>query len=465
VTTVAPPLVPVKHRHPRGLPVLFLTEMWERFSFYCMLGILTLYMSDPKHGLGFTTDQVAQVYGWYIGLVYFSPLLGGWIADKALGFGRAILVGAVFMGAGHFLLAFPPLPTFYAGLACLVIGNGFFKPNISVLLGNLYHDMPEKRDDAYNIFYMGINLGAFIAPLVAAYLRNRYGWHYAFGAAGVGMIISLIIFTVFRKYTVAGEADVRNKDVNRRPDIVLTKEQEKRRIGALLLVFAIVIVFWMAFQQNGFTLNFWARDATDASNMPTWMRENPEDSATSADTPPVPRMAAELTQSINPAFVLLFTPLLVGFWMMLRRRGKEPSTAAKIGFGMLLTAVAYTIMVCAGLVGGDTGRVSIGWLVSSYAVITMGELMLSPMGLSLVNKLAPARMRGLLMGGWFAATAIGNKLSGVVGSLWDDMPHSSFFLIMVIASLIAAAILFLLIHKVRGTIQDAEQMALDHAVK
>ncbi len=447
--------------------MLFFTEMWERFSFYCMLGILTLYMSDPKNGLGFSTDQVGQVYGWYIGLVYLSPLFGGLLADKVLGFSRAILFGAIAMGIGHFLLAFPPLPTFFAGLACLVIGNGLFKPNISVLLGNLYHDMPEKRDDAYNIFYMGINVGAFFAPLVAAYLRTRYGWHYAFGAAGVGMIISLVIFSVFRKYTVAGEAEIRNPQKNRRPEIQLTKEQEKRRIGALLLVFAVVVVFWMAFHQNGFTLNFWARDATDATNMPTWMREQPAEApataATSAEAAPEPRMAAELTQSINPAFVLLFTPLLVAFWMMLRRRGREPSTAAKIGFGMLLTAAAYAIMSGAGLAGGNTGRVSIGWLVSTYAVITMGELMLSPMGLSLVNKLAPARMRGLLMGGWFTATAVGNKLSGMVGSLWDDMPHSSFFLILVIASLAAAAVLFLLIHKIRGTIHEAEQMALDNA--
>ncbi len=469
MVTLASPIVPVKHRHPRGLPVLFFTEMWERFSFYCMLGILTLYMSDPKHGLGFSTDQVAQVYGWYIGLVYLSPLFGGLLADKVLGFSRAILFGAVAMGIGHFLLAFPPLPTFFAGLACLIIGNGLFKPNISVLLGNLYRDMPEKRDDAYNIFYMGINVGAFFAPLVAAYLRTRYGWHFAFGAAGVGMIISLIIFSVFRKYTIAGEADIRNPQKNRRPDIELTKEQENRRIGALLLVFAIVVVFWMAFHQSGFTLNFWARDATDATNMPTWMREQPEESATSATTSemaePEPRMAAELTQAINPAFVLLFTPLVVWFWMVLRRRGKEPSTAAKIGFGMLLTAAAYVIMTGAGLAGGDNGRVSISWLISTYAVITLGELMLSPMGLSLVNKLAPARMRGLLMGGWFTATAVGNKLSGVVGSLWDDLPHSQFFLILSVSSLAAAIVLFLLIKRIRGTIQDAEQMALDHAAK
>ncbi|MBU0509955.1 peptide MFS transporter [bacterium] len=447
------PVTFVKRKHPPGLPVLFFTEMWERFSFYCMLSILALYMNEA---LGFSTAKVGQIYGAYIGLVYFSPLFGGLLADRVLGFGRAILIGAVFMGLGHFLLAFPPLPTFFAGLGCLIIGNGLFKPNISTLLGNLYRDMPEKRDEAYNIFYMGINVGAFFSPLVAAWLRNAYGWHYAFGAAGIGMIISLILFASLRKYTVSGETE--NRTTHDVREIKLTRHQERSRIFALLMVFAIVVVFWMAFHQNGYTLTFWARDATDATNMPTvildaeHLRETGE-----------PRLAGELTQAINPFFVLAFTPLLVMFWTILRHRRREPSTAAKIGIGMLLTAGAYAIMTGAGLVGGDIGRVNIGWLISTYAVITMGELCLSPMGLSLVNKLAPARMRGLLMGGWFAATATGNYLSGLVGSLWDHMPHSSFFMILSIASVGAAGVLLLVIKKIRPTIQEAERMALEHA--
>jgi POT family proton-dependent oligopeptide transporter len=285
-------------------------------------------------------------------------------------------------------------------------------------------------------------------------LRNNFGWHYAFGAAGIGMIISLIIFSTFRRHTIAGESNERIAAADRHPEIVLTKAQERKRISALLLVFAIVIVFWMAFQQNGFTLTFWARDATNPASVPHWMLDDTGQ-----------RPAGEYTQSINPFFVLAFTPLLVGFWNILRRRRKEPSTAAKIGYGMILTAIAYGIMYAAGIVGGDTGRVSIWWLVGTYAVITLGELMLSPMGLSLVNKLAPARMRGLLMGLWFTSTAIGNKLSGVVGSFWDDMPHSTFFLIMVIASLAAAAVLWFLIKHIRGTIHEAEQMALANAAQ
>ncbi len=442
-----------KQKHPIGLPILFFTEMWERFSFYCMLSILSLYMNEA---LGFSTAKVGQIYGAYIGLVYFSPLFGGLLADRVLGFGRAILIGAVFMGLGHFLLAFPPIPTFFAGLLCLIIGNGLFKPNISTLLGNLYRDMPEKRDEAYNIFYMGINVGAFFSPLVAAYLRNAYGWHYAFGAAGIGMIISLIIFATLRKYTQVGEVEDRTTHDSR--EIKLTPQQEKSRITALLLVFGIVIVFWMAFHQNGYTLTFWARDATDASTMPALVLDADHLQQTGER-----RLAGELTQAINPFFVLAFTPLLVWFWTRLRRRRREPSTAAKIGIGMLLTAAAYAIMVGAGLVGGDVGRVSIAWLISTYATITLAELCLSPMGLSLVNKLAPARMRGLLMGGWFAATATGNYLSGLVGGLWDKMPHSSFFMILSIASVGAAGVLLLVLKKIRPTIHEAEQMALEGA--
>ena len=422
----------VKHRHPAGLPVLFFTEMWERFSFYCMLSILALYMNES---LGFDTETVGHIYGGYIALVYFSPLIGGILADRWLGFGRAIFIGGILMGLGHLSLAFTPLVTFFAGLILLIMGNGLFKPNISVLLGNLYRNMPEKRDDAYNIFYMGINIGALFSPIVAAYLRNNFGWHYAFGAAGIGMVFSLLIFTLFRKHVIAGDvAAMKAAEDADKDEIALTPQQTRARINALLLVFGVVIVFWMAFHQNGFTLTFWARDCTETN----W--------------------APELFQVINPFFVLAFTPLLVMFWTLLRKRSLEPSTAAKIGIGMLLTAGAYAIMTWAGLAGGDTGRVGVGWLVSTYAVITLGELCLSPMGLSLVNKVAPAKIRGMMMGGWFAATAIGNYLCGFIGGWWDKMPHSSFFMIMVIASLGAAALLFLVLKHIRPTIQEAEGM-------
>jgi proton-dependent oligopeptide transporter, POT family len=429
------PALPVKHKHPPGLAVLFFTEMWERFSFYCMLSILALYMDESLH---FSTLVVGQIYGAYNGLVYFTPLIGGWLADRYLGFRKAILIGGVSMGIGHLCLAFPPLPTFFAGLIFLIIGNGMFKPNISTILGNLYREMPEKLDDAYNIFYMGINLGALASPLVASYLRNRFGWHYAFGAAGIGMIIALSVFVFFRKHVAKGElsAAERHRAAGDKA-VVLTKKQEKERITALLLVFAVVIVFWMAFEQSGLTLTFWARDAT------------------------ITNISPEIFQSVNPAFILIFTPLLVLLWNTLRKRKLEPATATKIALGMLLTAAAYGIMTVAARMGGDTGRVNVAWLVSTYAVITFAELCLSPMGLSLVSKLAPPRMQGMLMGTWFAATATGSYLAGLIGGFWNVMSHGMYFGILVVASLAAFGGLMLVIRRLHGTIAEAERMAMD----
>ena len=435
-----------KRRHPPGLPVLFLTEMWERFSFYCMLSILSLYMNETLEGggLGFSTFKTGQIYGFYIGLVYFTPLIGGLIADRLLGIRKTIIIGGLFMMTGHFLLAFRPLPFFFSALCCLIIGNGCFKPNISTMLGNLYRDIPEKKDDGYNIFYMGINVGAFFSPLVAAALRNLhpiYGWHYAFAAAGVGMIFSLLIFNLFQKYVRAGENIPSEGDASFGREIKLRPEQASKQVTALLVIFAVVIFFWMAFHQNGLTLTFWARDATRTSLNP------------------------ELFQSVNPLFVLLFTPMIVTFWNLLRHRKAEPTTAAKIGIGMLLTAGCYAIMTSAAFAGGNFGRVNVAWLISAYAIITMGELCLSPMGLSLVSKLAPWKIRGMMMGGWFAATAVGNYLSGFLGSFWDKMLHSSFFIILVITSLFAALILFGLLRFLNPVIIEAEEQAREMAAK
>jgi POT family proton-dependent oligopeptide transporter len=442
-----------KKRHPKGLPVLFFTEMWERFSFYCMLSILSLYMKETieNGGLGFSIFKTGQIYGLYIGIVYFTPLIGGLIADRLLGIRKTILIGGLFMMAGHFLLAFRPLPTFFAALCCLIVGNGCFKPNISTMLGNLYRDMPEKKDDAYNIFYMGINLGAFMSPLVASSLRNLHpihGWHYAFAAAGVGMIFSLIIFSLFQKHVRAGENVTLEQSAG--TEIELTPQQAKRRVQALLVIFGVVIFFWLAFHQNGLTLNFWAEQSTDMT---------PLENLTGAQVNP------EVFQSVNPLFILMFTPLVVVFWNAMRRKKLEPSTASKLGFGMLLTAGSYLIMAFAGLAGGDTGKVSMSWLINSYAVITLGELMLSPMGLSLVSKLAPWKIRGLMMGGWFAATAVGNYLSGLLGSFWDQMPHSTFFFILVATSLFAAGLLGLLLKFLNPVIKEAEEMAREAARK
>ncbi|MCX7830261.1 MAG: peptide MFS transporter [Acidobacteria bacterium] len=456
-----------KLKHPVGLKVLFFTEMWERFGFYTMLAIFTLYLDEHFHH-----PRPGTIYGAFLALVYFTPIAGGFVADRVLGFRKTIILGGLLLALGYGLLSVPLKETpqieeqitkaeqeqkdnfkkweqkvlelkkegktseeaapkysgperkkgrwiFFLGLLMIVCGNGLFKPNISVMVGNLYEEGNPLKDSAFNIFYMGINIGALFAPMAASFLRNNFGWPFAFAAAAVGMVVSVLIFQTFKRHIehaeIAHHKDSMVKNVN------LTKEEEKKRIFALLVIYAIVILFWMSFHQNGFTLTFWGIDCTKP-----FMGY---------------KIPAELFQSINPFFVITVTPIVVLLFKFLRERKLEPSTPGKMMIGMLLTATSFAIMTLAGLSGGDTGLVSVWWLVSAYAVITFGELCLSPMGLSFCSKVAPPRFRGLMMGGWFGATAIGNYLSGAIEPLWDKLPHSKFFFFLVVSSLFAALLL------------------------
>jgi POT family proton-dependent oligopeptide transporter len=405
--------------HPTGLYVLFATELWERYGFYSLAAILTLYMDEQ---LGFSQRLSGQVYGAYLGAVYFMPLFGGFLADRLLGYNRAVMIGAVLMGIGYLSLGLGGLPFFFAGLALVACGNGLLKPNISTIVGNLYRRTPELRDSAFNIFYMGINTGAFVAPFGVAWLRARYGWHVALASSAVGMVLAFATFTLFNRY-IADAAQ--RADASAHPEPEPEPAEARRRTLALLVVFAIAVAFWCAFYQNGFTLTLWARDNTATTVSP------------------------EVFQAVNPLGVILFSPLLVVIWSQLRRRNLEPSTPAKIIIGMLFTAACFGMMATAALAGGDSGRVSPAWLVSAYLLIAVGEICLSPMGLSLVSKVAPPRRRGMLMGGWFAATSLGGYSSGALGTLWSTMPHSRFFLTVVAMVVGAAALLFLALRFLR----------------
>lgn len=435
----APPSAARRDRHPPGLYVLAATEMWERFSFYSMLAMFTLYLQDRSQGFGWTAAQATRVYSLYLAFVYFSPLAGGLLADKKLGYRRAVAIGGVFFMIGHLLLAFRSPAVMVAALACLVMGNGLFKPNVSAMVGRLYPAGSHLRDRAYNLFYMGINTGAFLAPLVAEVVKSRFGFHVAFAVAAFGMMISL---------AVLGAGGRLLGDAGRRADAQAADEAEssspldavpeRRRIAGLLVIFAIVVVFWMAFSQNGATLTYWANDNTDWSSSRV-----------------VPAILAILTlglvkggsvsgiisNAIGPFFVLVLTFPLIAFWRSLDRRGREPRTPAKMAIGMLMVALAFLVMYAAARSGGDAGRVSPWWLISAYGTITLGELMLSPMGLSLVSKVAPPRLRGLMMGGWFAANAAGNYLVGTIGVEWTVWSHARFF--ATVASIAAAVAAFL----------------------
>jgi POT family proton-dependent oligopeptide transporter len=419
-------------RHPPGLYVLFFTELWERYSFYSMMAILSLYMNEALH---FDVAHVGRVYGAYTAGVYFLPLFGGLLADRVLGFNRAVIGGGVLMMLGHLVLGVESLPFFYTGLVLLACGSGLLKPNVSTLVGNLYRDRPELRDQGFNIFYMGINLGAFISPLTVSWLRTHYGWGPAFMSAAGAMLISLLVFIVFNRHVAAAAVKVEEDSTEAR---AISPADARSRVITLLAVLAISAVFWLAFYQIFYTFTFWARDNTLTTIPP------------------------ERFQVFEPLGVILFSPVLVAAWMWLQRRNAEPSTPVKMLMGVMLVAIAFGMLAYAGMTGGDTGRVSAQWLIWANVIIALGEIALSPMGLSLVNMLAPPRNRGVLMGGWFASLAIGGYLSGYIGGYWDQMPHSRFFL-MVTGILIATAVpLSLMTPQIKRTIARSQTAPAGH---
>jgi POT family proton-dependent oligopeptide transporter len=444
-STTANANTPARGKHPRGLYILFATEMWERFGFYSLQGMLTLYLRNAQQGFGWSAAQATTLYSSYLMFVYGSPLLGGWLADRFTGYSGAITLGGVLLAAGYFLLTLPSATALYVALAVLVIGNGFFKPNISTMVGNLYPQGSPLRDSAFSIFYMGINIGAFIAPVVAETVWQRHGFRPAFAVAGMGMIVSLLIFLGFRRWVVSrhnenqspspvqcgGSAKGMAKAIEEVPD--------SRRILALVVIFALVIVFWMIFYQNGTTLTFWANDNTDWTRAPAVLHLA---SLLTLGTvrPDLGNVSGVISNAINPFWIVVFTFPLVAFWRTLAKSGLEPSTPSKMALGMVFTAVSFYLMGIAALSGGNQGKVSPWWLIGAYALISVGELMLSPMGLSLVSKVAPTRMRGLMMGAWFAATAIGSKLS-VIGVYWEVWRHSDFFFLLATLALLMSGLL------------------------
>jgi POT family proton-dependent oligopeptide transporter len=335
-----------------------------------------------------------------------------------------VLLGGLFFMAGHALLAVRSVPVMFAALACLIIGNGFFKPNVSAMVGNLYPEGSHLKDRAYNIFYLGINIGAFLAPVVAEFMSRTFGYHPAFAMGALGMLLS--VATLWRFQHLVASADRRPGEAAAKAAAAPSAPQpidrvpDRVRIGALVVIYFIVIVFWMVFHQNQTTLTYWANDNTD------W------------------NVTGVISNAINPGWILVLTFPLVWLWGRLDRRGKEPSTPAKMAIGMCLTGLSFFIMYFAGKAGGDLGKVSPWWLIGAYGVLTLGELMLSPMGLSLVSKVAPLRLRGVMMGGWFFATAMGNKLTAI-GVYWDRWPHSTFFAVLGGLALFMSLVLFLLL--------------------
>jgi POT family proton-dependent oligopeptide transporter len=421
--------------------------MWERFGFYSMVAMLTLYLQHPTLGFGWSAADATRVYSTYVGFVYLLPLVGGMMADRWLGYKGAISIGGALLSVGYFLLCQPSETGLYVALVVLVIGNGFFKPNVSTMVGNLYPEGSPLKDSAYNIFYMGINVGAFIAPIVAEALWQQYGFRKAFAASGGGMLLSLLVFLALQRWVIS-QSKIMAADGADAPAGKVAKEgihsvSDAKRIVALVVIFLLVIVFWMVFYQNGSTLTYWANNNTDWKTAP-YLLHLVSVLTLGTVKPDLGNVSGVISNAINPFWIVVLTFPLVAFWRWLGKRGKEPSTPAKMATGMFFTAAAFFLIALAACLGGDQGKVSPWWLILTYAFISLGELMLSPMGLSLVSKVAPERMRGLMMGGWFVATAIGSKLS-VIGVYWDVWRHSSFFLLLASLSLFMAFVLLFLL--------------------
>lgn len=412
--------------HPPGLYVLFFTELWERYSFYSMVSILVLYMNES---LGFDSARAGSVYGWYTAGVYFLPLFGGLLADRRLGFSRSVLIGGTLMMMGHLVLGVEQLPAFYAGLVLLACGSGLLKPNISTMVGNLYRDRPELRDQAFNIFYMGINIGSFMAPIGVSWVRARYGWGPAFMSAAIAMFISLVIFATFRHHVAAAAVRV---DESSTEVAEHTATDFRARLITLVIVLVISTVFWSAWYQEFFTFTLFARDNT-------------------ATTIPPERFS-----SFEALGVIILSPAAAWLWAVLNRQRREPSTPTKMLMGIAFLALAFGLLAFAASTGGNTGRVTVGWLISANILLAVGEVALSPMGMSLVNRLAPPRLRGLMMGAWFASLALGGKLSGYIGGYWDTVPHSRFFGAIALTLVAAALPLSLMTPHIKRTIRDAE---------
>lgn len=529
-------------KHPKALVFLFLSEMWERFGFYLMLGIFFLYMTDTQRGgMAMDRKEAADIFGTYIALVYLTPFIGGLLADRVMGLRLSITIGGILLGLGYCGLALPGKTPFYISMLLLCIGNGFFKPNISTLLGNVYNDPQYKaqKDSGYNIFYMGINIGAFICNFFGAYLRNTFSWGHAFMAAGIGMFVGVLIFWIgmkhYRHADIIKPTKPEDMSIPRILGVTLlpmfiagyigwiipgnifgsdstdafilgaipiagyyvtillrSSIEDRRPLAALLAMFAVAIVFWAIFKQNGTALTIWAenysnrkvpealigpastlgmvqtvsytRDSVPVADeqfrilrdssgkvvkhldYPLYFKnENP--AALPADGENAKLISTEIFQSVNPFWVVSLTPIVVLIWAWLRKRKKEPTTPWKVFFGLFITALSTLVMVGASLAcHNGAEKSSVAWLIGGYFVITIGELCLSPMALSLVSKLSPPRLTALMMGGWFLAISIGNKMSGVLASMWDmyELKYN-FFLVNTCLALLTSAIILLMV--------------------
>ena len=416
-----------KQEHPKGLYLLFFVEMWERFSFYGMRALLVLYMIQK---LLFSSQTAGNIYGIYTGLVYLTPLIGGYLADRFWGQRRCITSGAVFMSIGLFLLAFGGKELFLLSLFLMICANGFFKSNISSVLGFLYDDN-DKKDSAFTIFYMGINLGALLSPLVCGTIAVKYGFEWGFASAGVGMLIGLFMYKIFENKLLGDKGLI--------PVFVKEDEQQinktdaNSKFAALFILMLFTVPFWICFEQAGSSLTLFAEYQTNrfifGYEIPTGY-----------------------FQALNPLFIIILAPIFSLLWGWLRNRGKEPSSVEKFGIALFLMSISYVIMIFAGI-SAEVSKISPLWLVTAYFVMTVAELCLSPIGLSLVSKLAPKKFLSLTMGCWFLTCFAGDLLAGFWGGKYESLTPAQLFTPLAVMSFAAFLLLVVLIPKLNKTLK------------
>ncbi len=434
--------------HPVGLYVLFFTEMWERFSYYGMRAILVLYLvaqtDIDNAGLGWTNGEALALYGWYTMLVYVASIPGGWIADKILGQKKSVLYGGILLVMGHSILAVEEMWAFYSGLGLIILGVGMLKPNISTMVGGLYEQGDIRRDKGFTIFYIGINIGAFLSSLIVGYVGEVHGWHYGFGLAGIGMALGLIQYLVGQKHLkhvgnfLGASENTEEKEAMKRP---LTKV-EKDRIIVLFISFLLVIVFWGAFEQAGGLMNIYAKENTNRMLL-GW------------------EVPASWFQSLNAMFIIFLGTSVALYWAKRKLKGKLSTSLFKMIIGLIIMGTGFFFMSAASAEFNSTGASAMYWLVLAYLFHTIGELCISPVALSYITKLAPIKYASIMMGVYFAMTGLGNKLAGLLGESASNFGEFTVFTGIAVFCVAFGAIVLLFRKKLENLTHGAEDNERD----
>jgi POT family proton-dependent oligopeptide transporter len=439
--------------HPIGLFVLFFTEMWERFSYYGMRAILVLYLitevAEKNPGLGWSNGEALALYGWYTMMVYVMSIPGGIIADKLLGQRKSVMVGCVLLVAGHGILAVEEMWAFYTGLVLIVLGVGMLKPNISTMVGGLYKSGDIRRDKGFTIFYIGINLGAFLSSLIVGYVGEVHGWHYGFGLAGIGMLLGLAVYMYGQKYLthvgnyIGASINEEERAASKRP----LSKIEKDRVGVLFISFLLVIVFWGAFEQAGGLMSIYTADNTNRFLMGF-------------------EIPASVFQSINAMFIIFFGTSIALFWANRKLKGKVSSSLFKMIVGLIIMGAGFFFMTGATIQFENTGESAMYWLVLAYLFHTIGELCLSPVALSFITKLAPLKYASIMMGVYFAMTGFGSKLAGLLGEWSESLGEFKIFTGIAIFCVVFGMLMLLLrkqLEKLTHGVEDREGLNHEEA--